>query len=108
MKKIADFTAFEIETVQSTVNERFEKEMEIQFGDTEVRLNPDSTNMTICPIMLWKENDCQSMIIKQGPHAYRPHFFYEVTEVYGTGVDEYADMANCITSLLQTQANHRS
>jgi hypothetical protein len=108
MKKIPDFTNFEIETVQSTVNERFDKEIEIQFGDAEIRLNPHSTDMTMCPIMLWKEDGCQFVIIKQGPHSYRPQFFYKVTDEYGTGVTEYADMADCIIALLQTQADHHS
>lgn len=108
MKKVPDFTDFEIETVQNTINERFGKEMEIQFGDAEVRLNPHSTDMTICPVMLWKEDGCQFVIIKQGQHAYRPQFFYKVTEEYGTGVTEYTDMADCIMTLLQTQADHHS
>ena len=101
MKKIPDFSTFEIETVQNTVNERF--------GHTvDVRLNPHSTDMTMCPIMLRKEDDCQFVIIKQGAHAYRPQFFYKVTEEYGTGVMEYGDMADCIIALLQTQADHHS
>lgn len=108
MKKIPDFTTFEIETVQNTVNERFGRDIEIQLGDAEVRLNPHSTDMAMCPVMLWKEDGCQFVIIKQGPHSYRPQFFYKVTDEYGTGVSEYSDMADCIIALLQVQADHHS
>ena len=108
MKKIPDFTNFEIETVQSTVNERFDREVELQLGDAEVRLNPHTTDMVQCPIMLWKDDGCQFVIIKQGQHSYRPQFFYKVTDEYGTGVSEYVDIADCIIALLQTQADHHS
>lgn len=108
MKKIPEFSSFEIETVQSTTNERFRHEVEIQLGDAEVRLNPHSTDMATCPVMLWKEDGCQFLIIKQGQHSYRPQFFYKVTDEYGTGVTEYVDIADCIIALLQTQADHHS
>lgn len=107
-KKIPDFTDFELETVQKTVNERFGKEIEIMLGDAEVRLNPHSTDMTLCPVMLWKEDGCQFVIIKQGQHSYRPQFFYRVIDEYGTGVNDYPDIADCIVALLQTQADHHS
>jgi hypothetical protein len=108
MKNIPDFTAFEIETVQKTINERFGQQMEIQFGDAEARLNPHSTDMTMCPVMLWKHDGCQFVIVKQGQHSYRPQFFYKVTEEYGTGVSQFSDMADCIIALLQVQADHHS
>jgi len=108
MKKIPDFTRYEIDAVQSTANERFGREVEIQLGDAEVRLNPHSADMTERPIMLWKDDDCQFVINKRGQHPYRPQFFYQVTDEYGTGVSEYVDIADCIITLLQAQTDHHS
>ena len=51
------------------------------------------------------------IMICLGLIAYQPApgaSFYKVTEEYGTGVMEYADMADCIIALLQTQADHHS
>ena len=105
---IPDFNNFELETVQKTLNERFGREVDILHGEAEVRLNVYSTDMALCPVLLWKADGCQFVIIKQGQHAYRPQFFYKVTEEYGTGTDSYPDIADCVVALLQTQADHHS
>lgn len=107
-KKIPDFTALELETVQNTVDERFGRPVEIARGEAEARLNPHSTDMTDCPVLYWQAGGCRFVIIKQGQHSYRPQFFYKVTEEYGTGVTAYSDLADCVVALLQTQADHHS
>ncbi|TNF98155.1 MAG: hypothetical protein EP297_08865 [Gammaproteobacteria bacterium] len=108
MKEIPDFNDFELETVQKTVNERFGHEVEFQLADVEIRLSPFDRELVMRPAIYWKEDDCHFLIIKIGQHSYRPQFFYSVRHEYGTGVNEYVDIADCIIALLQTQADHHS
>jgi len=106
MKKISDFSQFEIGTVQDTINERFDKEVELQVADSEIRLNPHSTELALCPTLYWRVDNCHFVIIKTDSNRYKPQFFYSVREEYGTGVDDYCDIADSILALLQAQADH--
>ena len=53
----------------------------------------------------WREDKAQFVIFKTGVQAYRNQFFYSVREQYGTGRDEYTDIGECVTTLLQVQAD---
>jgi len=48
------------------------------------------------------------VVFKLGERAYRPQFYYRGYQQFGTGVNKYDDIAECITALLQVQADHHT
>jgi hypothetical protein len=107
-EQIPDFTDTELWTVRQAVSERFRKEIEIQQADSELRLDPSDRELTLCPVLYWREGTAQFVIFKTGKQAYRPQFFYSVRDQYGTGRDEYTDIGDCVMTLLQVQADHEA
>ena len=104
--KIPDFTDTELWVIRQAVSERFRKQLELQQADAELRLDPGDRELTVCPVVYWREDQAQFVIFKTGAQAYRNQFFYSVREQYGTGRDEYTDIGECVMTLLQVQADH--
>lgn len=44
--------------------------------------------------------------MKTGERRYRCQFFYSVYEQYGTGISEFHDIGECVTTLLRVQSDH--
>ncbi len=106
MATIPDFNKNELWVIEDTLKQRYRKEVEIDLVDIEMRLNPHSTELVPCPAVHWKEDDVSFIIVKTGEGRYRCQFFYRVHQQYGTGVEEYTDLTECVVTLLQVQADH--
>jgi len=104
--KIPDFNDTELWVIRQAVSERFRKQVDIQQADAELRLDPGDRELTLCPVVYWREDKAQFVIFKTGKKNYRNQFFYSVREQYGTGRDEYDDIGECVMTLLQVQADH--
>ncbi len=109
MTQIQDYTEEERAIVQNTIAKRWNKEMvEFQLADVEVQIDPKKPNLTVCPALFWLVNGCSFIIIKYGEARYKCNFFYKELEQMGTVIEEYDDLQQCITTLLQTQADFES
>lgn len=106
MATIADITDTELWILDTTLKERYGKPMELQLGDSEIRLHPSDRELTQVPVVVWQADDCNFIIFKTGDRQYRGQFFYRLYQQYGTGVHEYDDLTECVVSLLQTQADY--
>lgn len=106
MPEIADITETERWIIDTTLQERYGKPVEIQIADAEIRLTPSDRELSNCPVIYWNEDDCNFIIFKTGDRRYRCQFFYRGYQQYGTGVHEYDDLSECTVSLLQAQADH--
>jgi len=73
-----------------------------------MRLDRGRTELVPCPTVYWQADDCHFVVVKTGDRHYRCQFFYRIHQMYGTGVDEYDDLTECIVSLLQVQADHHA
>jgi hypothetical protein len=62
--------------------------------------------MTECPALFWQDGKANFVVIKVGEGHYRSQFYYRVHQQYGTGIEEYDDLTECIITLLQVQADH--
>ncbi len=109
---ITDFTEEELAIVRAVIDERYRygKEVEIELADAELRLNtPEgelARELTLCPTIYWQVNKVSFVIFKVGVQKYRCQFFYSIKEHYGTGIEEFNDIGQCVTVLLQIQADH--
>ncbi len=106
MKPIQDFTDTELWVARTTVQERYGKSVSIELADSELRLDPESTTLTFCPTLFWTERGTSFVIFKVGESRYKCQFFYSPNEQYGTGRDVYDDLGECVTHVLQLQADH--
>jgi len=104
-KKIPDFTDTQVWTVTDSLKERFRAEIDVQLIESEVRIHPHDRELTEVPGLYWQAEDCNFIILKTGQNRFRCQFFYRVHQQYGTGIDEYDDLTDCIVSLLQVQSD---
>jgi hypothetical protein len=106
MTMIPDFNDTELWTIQTALKERFGEEQEIQLAETEIRLNKHTTQLTLCPAAYWEHDKCHFVVCKTAAERYRCMFFYRVHQMYGTGIEEFDNLTECVVTLLQVQADH--
>ncbi len=108
MSVIEDFNDSELWIIRTTLKERYRygQNIEIQLADSELRLNPETPELTWCPTVYWEIKPVSFVIFKTAPERYRCQFFYSENELYSTGIEEYDNISECVTTLLQMQADH--
>lgn len=105
-QKIPDFDSAELSTVHDRLTRRYGKEIEIQQAEVEVRIEPTDTDLAWCPALFWSERGVSFVVLKLGERRYRPLFYYQPEQQFGTGHDSYPDLGECVTTVLQVQADH--
>ena len=108
MSAIEDFTDSELWIIRTTLEERYGETIEPDLADIELRLNPYATELTPCPAAYWEHKGCHFITCKTGDSRYRCQFYYRVHQMYGTGVEEYDDLSECVVTLLQVQADYQA
>lgn len=106
MSTIPDFNDSELWVVKTTLKERYGHDIEIQLADSELRLDPSDRELTECPTLFWQVDKVSFVVFKIAPERYRCQFFYSIREQYGTGIEDYDNIGECVTALLQVQADH--
>ncbi|MBT5229238.1 MAG: hypothetical protein HOM11_03065 [Methylococcales bacterium] len=104
---IPEITQNELWIVETTLQERYGEKVTIQEVETEARLSPADRETTECPGMYWEYGHCHFLIIKIGQNRYRSQFFFRIHQQYGTDVDVYEDLTECVITTLQAQADHQ-
>ena len=105
-RPITDFNSAERWVIESALKERYGRIVAIELADSDLRLDPDTPMLTTCPTVFWSERGCNFLIFKTGEDRYRCQFFYSDEEHFGTGRTEYDELAECVSLLLQLQADH--
>jgi hypothetical protein len=108
---IPDFTDTELWIIQSTVDERWGKGVvELHLADVEMKLGLENATLSNCPAVFWVNGECNFVVTKTGEQRYRCQFFYnkDLEQQLSTGIKEYDDIATCIVTLLQAQADYES
>ena len=106
MDSISNFTPADIETVRQLVHQRYWETIQIQLADSELMLDPKRGQWVNCPTMLWHVHGANFAMIRSGLNRYWCQFFYTPHDQYGTGREEYDSLEQCVTTLLQLQADH--
>jgi hypothetical protein len=106
--KIPDFNDNELWIIHTTLEERYGKKTDVQLADSELRLSSHTVQLTLCPTLHWQDQGAHLVIFKTGEDRYQCMFYYNVREQYGTGIDEFDNLAECVTTLLQVQADYAS
>ena len=103
---IPDFTDAEWQLVSQILLERYSRLVPLQSADVELQLDPASETLTTCPSLYWNELGAEFIVSKLADQRYRCQFFYSANEQFGTGRDVYDNLGDCVTTLLQLQADH--
>ena len=106
MSQIADFSESELWVIRTTLAERYNETVQTQLADAELRLDPYSSELTSCPVAYWERDGCHFTVFKTGEHRYRCQFYYRIHQMFGTGIEEFDDLSECVVTLLQVQADH--
>jgi len=104
-RKIAEFTDAARWVVESALKERYGRRVAVEPADSEIRLDPASPEVTVCPTLYWEERGVEFVIFKVADGRYRSQFYYSLTEQFGTGRD-FDDLADCVVTTLRLQADH--
>lgn len=103
---IPDFTDAEWQLVKQILLERYSRLVPMQAADVELQLDPASEQLTTCPSLYWSELGAEFIVSKLADQRFRCQFFYSTNEQFGTGRDVYDNLGDCVTNLLQLQADH--
>jgi hypothetical protein len=109
MNPIRDIDDAERWVVESALRSRYGKRVETQLADVELKLSPQDEVLVACPTLYWEERGAAFVIAKIGDGRYRTMFYYPGDfnpEQYGTGRQEFDDLAECVTTVLRLQADH--
>ncbi len=104
--RIADFSDAEFDRAEQLIVQRYGQAVELQRADSELRLDPGSEAITWCPTLYWQARGANFVVFKVAEGRYRNQFFYTDADHYGTGRDDYDDLAHCVLTLLRVQADH--
>ncbi|MDH4285403.1 MAG: hypothetical protein OEV35_08810 [Gallionellaceae bacterium] len=88
------------------MQQRYSKPVSVHLADSELQLDPTSSELALCPTFYWSERGAQFVVCKVAASRYRCQFFYSDGEQYGTGRPEYDNLENCVMTLLQVQSDH--
>jgi len=103
---IPRFTDNEIASIRELLARRFHKDIEINLSDNEVFLGGNADNPTACPAVSWYAQEANFVVIKTGPLGFRTRFYTTPHDQYDTGTEEYDNLEQCITAVLQSQSDH--
>jgi len=103
--RIPDFTDADRWVVESALKERYGRPVAVELADSEVRLDPASGEITLCPTLYWEAPGVEFVIFKVGEGRYRSQFYYSLAEQFGTGRD-FDDLAECVVTTLRLQADN--
>ena len=106
MDSIPNFTPADIETVRRLVHQRYRESIDIQLADSELSRNPNRDQRVTYPTLFWHVRGANFAVIRSGLNQFRCQFFYTPHAQYGTGREEYDSLEQCVTTLLQAQADH--
>lgn len=108
MSLIPDFTETELWLIRNALRERYGHDVDIELADSEIRLSSADRELTEVPVVFWSEQAANFVIFKTGDRRYRSQFYYRLHEQFGTGVNEFDDLTECVVTTLQVQADqHR-
>jgi hypothetical protein len=105
MPAIPDFTDAEHQLIAVTLAERYGSAVELEPCEVELQLDASSPTLTTCPALYWAAGEAEFVVCKLAADRYATQFFYDTGEQFGTGRDEYANLGDCVVTVLQVQAD---
>ena len=100
-----DYTDNELQNISEILNNHCTSEVEIHLADCEVRQDESSRKTVDRPAVFWQVNNCSFIIVKLDHNLFQGRYFYTPNDQFGEEHQRYADAGNCVSALLQSQAD---
>jgi len=105
MTKIADFTDADRWIVEGALKRHYGRMITVKPADSEIRFDPASPEVTVCPTCYWEASGVEFAIFKIAEDCYRSRFVYATGEQFGPG-DDFEDLIACTSTTLRLQTDH--
>lgn len=105
-QSIPDFTDEQIYAVQKLIDSRYGVGTELELGDSEIQLEPDKKEFTVCPVIFWNARDCNFMVVRSSENQYRARYFYNPLDQFSTRQSQFTDIEDCVLAALREQSDH--
>lgn len=100
-----NFTQSEIDATKKLVDERWkDKNITVHLADIDYTKEEEET-VQAYPALVWEDKNTTFIVLKMGMLTYKSFFYYLKNKRYDTGILEYNDLQECVTSLMQSQAD---
>ncbi len=106
MLLVSEFTDSELYNIRQILTQRYERDVGVELAACELIVDKNTRQATRYPAVFWYAQGTNFMVFKLGSAQYRGQFFYTPHEQYGTEIEQYANLDECVVELLQTQADH--
>ena len=100
-----DYSETEITAIEQTLQQRYRQDVEVHIADCEVQLDANSADVVERPALFWHALGCNFIIIKFEEERFEGRYFYDPSEHFGSGQQQYKDVVNCALALLRDQSD---
>lgn len=107
MPSIPNFSEPELHRLKEMLTQRYKKDVEIELTKCDLYPNQDGGEALSCPTVFWHENGTNFVVYKTEMLQYISQFFYTPHEQYGTGIDNYNNLDDCVSAVLQSHSEHQ-
>lgn len=96
----SDFDEEELELLATLLERRYGRATAFECAEADLGGTPAQP----CPAVFWEARDAQFVVCKTGESRYRAQFFLGDAAAFA-GRPEYADLAECVNTLLRLQSD---
>jgi len=105
-QSIPDFSEQQLSAVQQLINARYQEDVELLLADSEVQIDPERVDTTVCPILFWNAHECNFVVMRTGDDQYRAQYFYNPHEQYSTQQAFFTTAEDCAAAVLREQSDY--
>ena len=104
---IPDYTDEQVNAVQILINTRYGEDTELQFGDSEIQIDLQKKDISLCPVIFWNARDCNFAVMRTGEDQYCAQYFYNPHDQFSTQQVVFTDVEDCVSAVLREQSDRQ-
>lgn len=106
MQTIRDFSPSELDEVTQMLAMRYRNPVSVEPVEAEIQVDPEGEELASCPGLYWEARGAHFVVFRLAEDSYRGQFYYSEAQQYSTGREQFDSLQDCVTTLLQVQADH--
>jgi len=104
--KIPDISPSDLDEITQLLAMRYRAPVEVEPIEGEIQFDAEGEELTTCPGLYWEARGAHFVVFRLAEDSYRGQFYYSEAQQYSTGRDHFWNLRDCVTTLLQVQADH--
>lgn len=104
--RIPEFSSSELDEITHTLTLRYRNPVSVEPVEAEIQVDPEGEELASCPGLYWEARGAHFIVFRLAEDSYRGQFYYSEAQQYSTGRDHFGSLRDCVTTLLQVQADH--